>query len=189
MIAIPQLAARSVVPILISTRRLRPWGNPGGLPFPLEVDFMFRRIAFVATVTLLTGTILHSAENAASIERLRKDLTYLASDECEGRGAQTKGLQKAADYIVAEYQRLGLKPGGVNGGYFQPYTMRSGAAKLSGVNSVTLKGPLGQEIELKLGEQFQALGFAGSGVVSAPIVFVGYGLHTPELKYDDYKDI
>jgi hypothetical protein len=150
---------------------------------------MLRRIAFLATLALLAGAPLHAAENAASIERLRKDLTYLTSDECEGRGAQTKGIHKAADYIAAEFQRLGLKPGGLNNTYFQPFSMRAGRAKATGTNRVMLKGPLGQEIELKLGGGFQIVGFAGSGTVTAPVVFAGYGLSAPDLNYDDFKDV
>src|SRR5436190_20777306 len=102
---------------------------------------MLRRVAFVSTIILLAAVPLHAAGNAASIERLRKDLMYLTSDECEGRGAQTKGIHKAADYIAAEFQRLGLKPGGLNNTYFQPFTMRSGRAKTTGTNRVMLKGP------------------------------------------------
>src|SRR5262245_5360581 len=149
---------------------------------------MLRRIAIFSTFILLVGVPLHAAENAASIERLKKDLTYLTSDECEGRGAQTKGIHKAADYIAAEFQRLGLKPGGLNNTYFQPFTMKSGRAKPSGNNRVTLKGPLGQEVQLTLGSNFQTVGLAGSGKVTAPVVFAGYGLSTPDLNYDDYKD-
>src|SRR5262249_31781077 len=146
-------------------------------------------IALLATTTLLIALPLHAAENAASIERLRKDLTYLTSDECEGRGAQTQGLHKAADYIAAEFQRLGLKPGGVNNTYFQPYVMRTGRAKPSGTNAVTLKGPLGQEIQLKLGGGFQIVGFSGNGSVTAPVVFAGYGISAEKHNYDDFKGI
>src|SRR5258708_18841830 len=111
---------------------------------------MLRRIVLLSTVVLIVGAPLHAAENAASIERLRKDLTYLTSDECEGRGAQTKGIHKAADYIAAEFQRLGLNPRGLNNTYFQPVTLRCGRAKTTGTHPGILKGPLRQGIALKL---------------------------------------
>src|SRR5580698_5080069 len=101
---------------------------------------MLRRIGLLTALALLLGLPLHAAENAASIERLKKDLTYLTSDECEGRGAQTKGQQLAAEYIAAEFKSLGLKPGGLNQTYFQPFTMRIGRTKLGTTNTVTLKG-------------------------------------------------
>ena len=87
------------------------------------------------------------AENNDSVSRLRKDLTYLSGDECEGRGAETQGIFKAANYIVAEYEQLGLKPGGVAGSYFQPFSMRSGKAVMDAGNRLAPQGPLGQGIE------------------------------------------
>src|SRR5204862_78791 len=42
---------------------------------------------------------------------------------------------------------------------------------------------------LKLKEEFMPLGLAATGRVSAPLVFVGYGISAPELKYDDYAGI
>src|SRR5882672_9255246 len=150
----------------------------------LEAPSMLRRPTLFVPLLFLVAPLAHAADTTESIERLRKDLTYLTSDECEGRGAQTKSLQKAADYIAAEFHRLGLKPGGLNNTYYQPYTMRSGRAKPSGTNSVTLKGPLGQEVQLKLGAGFQIVGLAGSGTVTAPVVFAGYGLSLPEPKID-----
>ena len=143
--------------------------------------FVLSLAAFFAAAGLT-----HAADDP-SIDRLRKDLTYLTSDECEGRGAQTQGLQKAADYIAAEFKELGLKPGGVNGGYFQPFSMRTGRSKLVGTNRLVLAGPLGQTIELKLGDQFQVVGFAGNGKVTAPVVFAGYGISDKETDYDDFQ--
>src|SRR3954470_18141072 len=64
-------------------------------------------------------------------ERMRKDITYLASDECEGRGVGTQGLDKAADYIADQFKKAGLKPGGIDGTYFQPFPFATNA-KLEG---------------------------------------------------------
>lgn len=41
---------------------------------------------------------------------LKKHLTYLASEELEGRLTGSKGEEKAANYIAAELKKLGLKP-------------------------------------------------------------------------------
>lgn len=49
---------------------------------------------------------------------LKAYVTYLASDELEGRGTPSAGLDKAADYIASEFKKDGVKPG--NGdSYFQ----------------------------------------------------------------------
>src|SRR5207244_3579370 len=127
------------------------------------------------------------ANNEESEARMRRDVTYLASDECEGRGPGTKGIDKAADYIAGEFKKAGLKPGGT-AGYFQPFTIFEGARQ-DGPATLKLRGPLGQEITLRAGTDFQVLGSSGKGNVDAPVVFVGYGVTAPGIGYDDYKGI
>ncbi|HEV3144548.1 MAG TPA: M28 family peptidase [Gemmataceae bacterium] len=141
----------------------------------------------LAGLILCIGFVAARADDA-SVDHLRKDLTYLTSDECEGRGAQTQGIHLAAAYIASEFQQMGLKPGGANGSYFQPFQMRAGKAILHQA-SLKLQGPLGQQIELKLNDHFQAVGLAESGKVSAPLVFVGYGISSKDPAYDDFKGI
>ncbi len=121
--------------------------------------------------------------------RMRHDITYLASDELEGRGVTTKGINLAADFIASEFRKAGLKPAGADGSYFQRFTM-TGTARLEEPNSFRLRGPLGQEIELKLGEHFQPLSLGEAGkVANAPVVFLGYGITAPELNYEEYKGV
>jgi hypothetical protein len=123
-----------------------------------------------------------------AIERLRRDVTFLASDECEGRGITTKGINLAADYIAGEFKKAGLKPGGPDGSYFQPFTIK-GPGKLEGPNRVVLTGPKGQTLDLKEGEQFRVMGLSGSGKVTAPVVFAGYGVTATGIAYDDFAKV
>ena len=44
------------------------------------------------------------------LERMRKDIFFLASPECEGRGIDTKGIEKAADYIADRSRQPGSSP-------------------------------------------------------------------------------
>lgn len=50
---------------------------------------------------------------------LKADIFFLSSDDLAGRQAGTSGDHVATDYIAAEFLRLGLKPVGDNGTYFQ----------------------------------------------------------------------
>lgn len=127
-------------------------------------------------------------ENDPAVARMKKDISFLASDECEGRGPGTKGIDLAADYIAEQFAKAGLKPAGVKGGWFQPFTV-SGGAVLKGTPSLTLKGPQGQTIYVPVNRDFQVLGSSGSGLVDAPLVFVGYGITAKGINYDDYKDL
>ena len=76
-----------------------------------------------ATRTSAEELKTNAAAVAASEARLKRDVTFLASDECEGRGPTTKGLVLAGDYIANEFKKAGLKPGGVDGTYFQPFAV------------------------------------------------------------------
>ncbi len=129
-----------------------------------------------------------NAQGATTAEdRLKRDVTYLASDELEGRGPGTKGIEKAADYIAGEFKKAGLKPAGLDGTYFQPFPYPANV--LDEPARLSLKGPKGQEIELKAGVQFNPMGFGHGGKLTAPVAFAGYGVTSAEAKYDDYADI
>lgn len=145
-----------------------------------------RRFFAAAAVVCLAVSFATAAEKSAE-ERMRRDLAFLASDQCEGRGPGTRGIDAAADYIAQHFKTAGLKPAGADGTYFQPFTV-SGEAKKGSPNTLHILGPLGQDIELREGTDFEVLGISGKGLVAAPIVFVGYGA-TVKDKYDDYKDI
>jgi hypothetical protein len=127
--------------------------------------------------------------------RMRKDITFLASDECEGRGPTTKGINLAADYIANEFKKAGLKPAGKDGSYFQPFNVQG--AKLDGPARLVLHGPKSVEINLKPGVHYNPLGLSHAGKLDmAPLIFAGYGitsakdLKNPEIpEYDDYQGL
>ena len=58
-----------------------------------------------------------AALDGISAASLRADVTYLSSDELEGRATPSRGLDKAADYIAEQFKKTGLEP--INGSYFQ----------------------------------------------------------------------
>ena len=134
------------------------------------------------------------AEDAAAVERRLTDtVKYLASDELEGRGVGTQGLDRAADYVAEQFKELGLKTDVIDGGPFQKFKMTTGAS-LGADNSLTLVAPAqgGKEphkVDLKLGEQFNPLAIGGSEKFDLPLVFVGYGITAKDEKYDDYAGV
>lgn len=73
-------------------------------------------------VVLLTLATVHGQKlGPITAESLRANLTYLASDELEGRATPSRGLDKAADYIAEQFKKAKLQP--VNGSYFQTATV------------------------------------------------------------------
>ena len=59
------------------------------------------------------------------IQNLKGHIQYLASDELEGRRAGDMGEQKAVDYIIKQYQELGIQPMGDNG-FIQSFPIDEG---------------------------------------------------------------
>jgi aminopeptidase N len=61
------------------------------------------------------------------IPRMKADIEWLAAPEREGRGAGSRGLDAAANYIAERFERLGFSPlePGARGAdrYFQPFNM------------------------------------------------------------------
>lgn len=125
---------------------------------------------------------------ADSEGRLRRDITFLASDGCEGRGPTTQGINRAAEYVAAEFRKAGLKPAGKDG-YFQPFTIP--ASVLLEPARLDLTGPLGQNITLHQGRQFHPMGLGHAGQATAPVVFAGYGITSTvkAMPYDDYAGL
>jgi hypothetical protein len=122
------------------------------------------------------------------ITRMRADLTFLASDACEGRGPGTDGIDKAADYIAAAFRTAGLKGAMPGDGYFQPFLVRGNPTLGPGAR-VSLTGPGGDSMPLKLDEDFRPLGLSASGAVTGPVVFAGYGITSETPAYDDYHGL
>ena len=59
---------------------------------------------------------------------LKKQVTYLASDELKGRRAGDTGETLAAVFIAEKFKELALVPNGDNGDYFQYFTVNDGKA-------------------------------------------------------------
>ena len=133
------------------------------------------------------GLIAHS-KDSASVERIGDDIRYLASDELEGRGPQTKGLELAAQRIEKVYTDAKLIGKGDEGSYRQPFEIPLDVKVMDDVTRLAFETSSGK-VELEPGEDFQPLAAGGSGEAKAELIFVGYGIDAPDLNYSDYKDI
>jgi hypothetical protein len=145
------------------------------------------RHRLLAAAAVLAAALPAPAADTASarLARVEKDLYYLAGDECEGRGLETEGLKKAGEYIAAAFKEAGLKPAGVDGSYFQPFTVY-GPPRLGTPNTLVLSGPGDRKLDLKYGTDFTPIGLSATGKKSAGLVFVGYGIAAADQGYDDY---
>lgn len=121
-------------------------------------------------------------------KRMLEAIKYLASDELEGRGVDTRGINLAADYIEKEFKAAGLNVAAVSEGAFQKFTINTGS-ELGPVNELKLSGPEGKTIPLTYDKDFRSCSFGGSGKFDAELVFCGYGIDAKDVKYNDYADL
>ena len=75
-------------------------------------------IAAAALVAALGAVHLRADVARINPAALLEHIKYLASDELEGRGNGSLGLQKAGEYITGQFQAAGLAPGGDNGTFY-----------------------------------------------------------------------
>ena len=159
-----------------------------------------RLTALAASLTFLSlslyaqdPTVLPAALQpavAAAFKQVSPDsihavMSVLASDAFEGRQPGTRGFAGASDYVQDKLKAYGLKPG-VGNSYVQSLLFKKGVAVASSSslrfeNDTTLQN-------LAYGNDFfvQPYFYSSASTVTAPLVFAGYGVYAPELKYDDY---
>jgi hypothetical protein len=73
---------------------------------------------------------------------LRADVHYLAAPEREGRAAGSEGDAEAREHIAHRFGCLGLKPGGNNGSFQQPFTNRAGDATANVIGIIPGSDPI-----------------------------------------------
>lgn len=127
----------------------------------------------------------HRDDDPARVEtRLLKTVRYLASDDLEGRGIGTNGLDLAADFIAQEMKSAGLDTSLFDGSPFQTLTgsdarmLTSGDFDESGTprRSQTLKNVIGTlagrgdfgDETIVLGAHYDHLGYGGGWGSLAP---------------------
>jgi len=115
---------------------------------------------------------------------LKEWLTYIASDELQGRQLFTEGLGLAGAYIAEHLKEWGVVPLGDAGSYFQ--TVRILGMRVRSNSSVTVTVN-GQSKTFKDGEGVTfPRNQGGKQTIVAPLEFVGYGIQFAPLKHDDY---
>src|SRR5437588_5892337 len=131
---------------------------------------------------------LKPALDVITPDALLAHIKTLASDEFEGRAPGSKGEELSIKYISDQFKSIGLKPGNPDGSYFQQ-------VPLAGIKSdprlqfvVNGKPPM----DLKFADDFVASSARLQPEIkinNSDLVFVGYGVVTPEDGWDDYKGV
>ncbi|RYE04394.1 MAG: M28 family peptidase [Sphingomonadales bacterium] len=129
-----------------------------------------------------------NAELPADQAAMKAHVMFLASDPMKGREAGTNEFDIAAQYVAAQFYAAGLRPAGDEGSFLQKVPLLSW--KAAGKGSMSLVAKKGAAAtDLVFGEDYYPAANPAKldYTLTAPVVFVGYGL--VGFGRDDYKGV
>ena len=158
---------------------------------------MFRMKVLLATLCALLlvncapqkAPLNQESATALAPADVQYHVNYLASDSLQGRLSGTPGGDAAAEYITAEFKRLGLQPLGENQTYLQKFEF-VGGVELGGKNSLQTSRA-GKDTTWALKTDFMPLSSSASSKLEKAegLVFVGYGIAAEKSNYNDYAGL
>jgi len=148
------------------------------LPFPAtRAQRKADKVRKPAAVSLAS----QRAVDVITAAQLRDYLSFIASDEMEGRDTPSRGLDTTAKFIATNLSRWGLKPAGDDGGFFQRIALRRDT-----VDSAQTTVQFNRQ-NLSIGSDYIPL--AHQAAVSGQLVFAGNGWLLKSKNIDSYKGI
>ena len=128
-----------------------------------------------------------AAALGVTTKSLRGHIEALASDAFEGRLPGSPGEERTVDYLLRQFQALGLQPGNPDGTYLQ-------AVPLVGFTAAPRIGFARPEGRWEPGFPKDCVVWSRHyepevRVTNSEVVFVGYGVVAPEYGWDDYKEV
>lgn len=140
--------------------------------------------------------IIDSATKTIRPEQIRAHIRFLADTLLQGRAPGTPGYDIAARYVATQLEGMSLRPG-VAGIWYQPVPLQKALTdEVASSLTLTVDGKEQKLIDAK--DYILSTWFANSVTkdgsraesdVSAPLVFVGFGVTAPDQKYDDYAGV
>ncbi|HTY10861.1 MAG TPA: M28 family peptidase [Bacteroidota bacterium] len=121
---------------------------------------------------------------AITPERLRAQLTLIASDEFEGRETSYRGQKLAALYIASQFEQMGLRPAGDSGTFFQHFPVVH--IKIDTNSYLRTSTTSGMKEWKSFGRDFFPHSSGRDTTISGDVEFAGYGIDSRILSYSDY---
>ena len=115
-------------------------------------------------------------------------MKFLSADEFRGRNTPSLELKIASRYIALMAEEIGLLPLLPGGYYLQEIPLEVSRVSEAGTH-MTLNTRSGQE-DFLFPQSFAVRARnASSGSASGEVVFIGLGIHAPDMGWDDYQGI
>ena len=151
---------------------------------------MFRKMmGGVAVAAVLLAAGMASAQDF-SAARISDDIRTISADAYQGRYPGTEGERMVLSWLQAQYEAMGLEPGGPDGQWLQPVALKRYTPVAGATAAWT--GPDGVVHPLTVGTDITVRAVTNDGrasIENASLVFVGHGIFAPERQWDDYGDV
>jgi Zn-dependent M28 family amino/carboxypeptidase len=148
---------------------------------PLTSRVAVQRRAKTQKATPPSVATQRGAENISPAQ-LKDYLSFIASDEMEGRDTPSRGLDTTAKFIAMNLSHWGFRPAGDDGTFFQKIALRRDVIDKAETNA-QLTGQ-----NLALGDDYIPLARPGA-VAAAPLVFAGNGWFVKSKNIDSYRGL
>lgn len=90
--------------------------------------------ALAVAAFLFALSSVFAQSTSVSEKKLRKHVTFLASDKLKGRGTGSPEERVAAEYIARQFRKIGLAPKGDGGTYFHKFGFKKSSDPHGGVD-------------------------------------------------------
>ncbi len=148
---------------------------------------------FILSVSLLFTACssepdLEQARSLITEDGIMQHVSALAHDSLMGRAPGTEGEQMTVDYIIRQFEEIGVE-GGMPDGSFVQHVPAIGQQTLPG-SVMRITDGTNTLHEFDYYTEMMAWPAAGQEEVNirdAELVYVGYGIIAPEEDWDDYK--
>ncbi|WP_263383843.1 M20/M25/M40 family metallo-hydrolase [Granulicella arctica] len=148
---------------------------------------LIRTALVVMTVAPVFAQSASQTDYTAAGKLWWSHIEYLAGDELQGRQTGSDGYNKGAAFVVDHFKQYGLQPAGTEG-FLQPVnfdvTRVLAAQSSASLVSKSAAQDLAIGPDILLGSRLKE-----PAIVDAPMVFIGYGLHMPDVHYDDFASM
>jgi Zn-dependent M28 family amino/carboxypeptidase len=152
-------------------------------------NYVFILLIIIAFVSCnVQNKIIEPALESIVVDDMKNRISVLASDDFQGRAPATIGEEKTINYLAEQFKQIGLKP--ANGdSYFQEVAL------------VKLSADASMKLDISDGKRNLSLVFSDDFIGGTPqisefiqidnsdIIFVGYGINSPENNWNDYKGL
>ncbi|OOG64492.1 hypothetical protein B0E46_07545 [Rhodanobacter sp. B04] len=163
---------------------------------------MYRLLSTIAISLLLVACHQHSADGRSGSYSeatfspgiteadVNEHVKVLASAAFEGRAPGSRGEQRTTDYLIRQFQRIGLQPAN-HGSWLQAVPYVQATLQHADQAKLAIDGGKGKS-ELAFGSDMvvgSPANQAHAEIKDSPIVFVGYGVDEPDQQWNDYAGL